>query len=374
MDAGLIFAGDHVKVQLMKRQNRQHDLSSIRLARFVMLLLACLMLPFAGCRRAGFMDEKDSANLIATKASEMVDLGDYEAAAVLYRKALDSDPTLVRPHLDLALLLHDRQKDYVRAIYHYKRYLELRSGTEKDDMIRARMKQAEWAFVASRVTVQGADGASAMQLLEENGLLRARLESMEATLKATEKELLDLREAERRRLRDQVITGGGSVAESGPAEVESIDRPVLQSVASPDVEPVRPPATVEPVRPPAIVEPVRPPAIAGPVRPPATADPVRPPVPVATVARPVAPDTPTPVETALIPSLPVTTNAKEPPKAFETATIQRTYTVQRGDTLSRIALKVYGDATRWQGIQAANRDVLGDNPLNVRVGQLLKIP
>ncbi len=328
----------------MKRQMRKIRLSSTRHARLVMLLLAVLMLPVAGCRRAGLLDEKERSNRILAKASEMVDLGDYEAAVSLFRKALDTYPAMARPHLDLALLLHDRQKDYIRAIYHYKRYLELRPGTEKDDMIRARMKQAERAFVASRVTVHGADGASAMQLLEENGTLRARLESMETTLAAQEKELLALREAERRRLRDQVITGGTTVTGAAPVvvleaprnEVEPIERPVRQPVAVSAVEPVRPP------------------------------------VPVATVVRPVAQEPP--VETAFIPSLPITSNAKESSNAFDEAAIQRTYTVQRGDSLSRIAFKVYGDATRWRGIQEANRAVLGNDSVNVRVGQLLIIP
>ncbi len=350
-----------------------------------MLLLAGLMLPVAGCRRAGILDEKERNNRILAKASEMVDLGDYDAAVSLYRNALDTYPAMARPHLDLALLLHDRQKDYIRAIYHYKRYLELRPGTEKDDMIHARMKQAERAFVASRVTVNGADGASAMQLLEENGTLRARLESMETIIAEQEKELLALREAERRRLRDEVITGGTTVTGADPVaepeaprnEVVSIERPPLQPVVAPTIEPVRPPAPAEPVSPPVpvatVVRPVAPAPEPVPVV--TVVRPVAPapePVPVATVVRPVAPAPP--VETALIPSLPITSSAKASSNAFDQAAIQRSYTVQRGDSLSRIAFKVYGDATRWRGIQEANRAALGDDSVNVRVGQLLIIP
>lgn len=324
-------------VQPMKRQMRKYRLSSTRLSRLVMLLLAGLMLPVAGCHRAGHLDEKERSNRILEKASEMVDLGDYEAAVSLFRKALDTYPAMARPHLDLALLLHDRQKDYIRAIYHYMRYLELRPGTEKDDMIRARMKQAERAYVASRVTVHGADGASAMQLLEDNGILRARLESLEASFAAQEKELLALQDAERQRLRDQVITGGTSVTGAAPVEVERI------------VRPVRPPVPVPP------------------------GGPVDPPVSVGTVARPVAPEPPV-GDSSQITSLPIMSSAIASSNALEEAVIQRTYTVQRGDSLSRIAFKVYGDATRWRGIQAANRAVLGDDSLNVRVGQLLIIP
>jgi nucleoid-associated protein YgaU len=50
-----------------------------------------------------------------------------------------------------------------------------------------------------------------------------------------------------------------------------------------------------------------------------------------------------------------------------------TYTVQAGDTLSKIAKEVYGDASKYQRIFEANRDKL-DNPDKIRPGQELVIP
>ncbi|MCB0210812.1 MAG: LysM peptidoglycan-binding domain-containing protein [Anaerolineae bacterium] len=49
------------------------------------------------------------------------------------------------------------------------------------------------------------------------------------------------------------------------------------------------------------------------------------------------------------------------------------YTVQSGDSLSRIALQVYGQASLWTIIFEANRDVLSD-PSLIRPGQVLVIP
>jgi len=49
------------------------------------------------------------------------------------------------------------------------------------------------------------------------------------------------------------------------------------------------------------------------------------------------------------------------------------YTVMPGDTLSRIAGKVYGDSNKWRPIFEANEATLG-RPENVRVGQKLRIP
>ncbi len=50
-----------------------------------------------------------------------------------------------------------------------------------------------------------------------------------------------------------------------------------------------------------------------------------------------------------------------------------TYTVQSGDTLSKIAKRFYGDANVYPKIFDANRDQLSD-PNKIRVGQLLKLP
>ena len=51
-----------------------------------------------------------------------------------------------------------------------------------------------------------------------------------------------------------------------------------------------------------------------------------------------------------------------------------TYTVQKGDTLSKIAKHHLGDANAWRKIYDANKAVIGDNPDKIFPGQKLKIP
>lgn len=51
----------------------------------------------------------------------------------------------------------------------------------------------------------------------------------------------------------------------------------------------------------------------------------------------------------------------------------RTYKVQPGDTLSKIAKEFYGDANDYNRIFAANRDKL-ESPDKIRAGQELLIP
>jgi nucleoid-associated protein YgaU len=50
-----------------------------------------------------------------------------------------------------------------------------------------------------------------------------------------------------------------------------------------------------------------------------------------------------------------------------------TYTVQAGDSLSKIAQRQYGDGKRWKAIFEANRDQI-TNPDLIHPGQVLKIP
>jgi nucleoid-associated protein YgaU len=51
----------------------------------------------------------------------------------------------------------------------------------------------------------------------------------------------------------------------------------------------------------------------------------------------------------------------------------KTYTVVKGDSLSKIAKREYGDMSKWRKIFEANRDVI-DNPDLIEPGQNLIIP
>jgi nucleoid-associated protein YgaU len=53
---------------------------------------------------------------------------------------------------------------------------------------------------------------------------------------------------------------------------------------------------------------------------------------------------------------------------------EETYTVKKGDSLSKIAKRVYGDAQQWRRIYEANRAIIGENPDLIQPGQALKLP
>ena len=71
----------------------------------------------------------------------------------------------------------------------------------------------------------------------------------------------------------------------------------------------------------------------------------------------------------------VTVDISVDPKAQSTAAgdQKRSYTVQSGDTLSKISKQFYGNANEYMKIFEANRDQLSD-PNKINPGQTLKIP
>ena len=54
--------------------------------------------------------------------------------------------------------------------------------------------------------------------------------------------------------------------------------------------------------------------------------------------------------------------------------IVESYTVKEGDTLSKIAEKIYGDAAEYQKIYDANKEAIGPDADNIKVGLELTIP
>jgi nucleoid-associated protein YgaU len=67
-------------------------------------------------------------------------------------------------------------------------------------------------------------------------------------------------------------------------------------------------------------------------------------------------------------------SAPAPPEQVSGTTgSTQTYVVVKGDSLSKIAKRFYGDAQQWRRIYDANRDQIS-NPDLIHPGQSLKIP
>ncbi len=293
-----------------------------------LLVLGLLCFAVGGCSRVGYQDKREQKSKIMLKAYSMSSAGDFDSAIALFNKALESYPTLARPHLDVALLLHDYTHDYIRAIYHYNRYLEMRPGSEKTAMIGERIKQAKRAFVADYMVKDKTAEGSLADLKTENLSLKNKNESLVKKIKALQVEIAGIDENVRQKYKESVV---------GEIKVSELKKSTKLPKSAPAVKPQKVTNNIVTNSSTVIPKKVKPPR-------------------VETVSKP--PSAP-PIEKQKV-------SSNDP--GFNT------YTVLPGDSLSKIAYKVYGDTTQWRRIQKSNRDFLGEKGVNVRPGQVLKVP
>lgn len=137
------------------------------------LLVAALVL-LSGCPRpVASLDEDDFRDPLLRKAQSRMRQGDRDGAIDSLNRALERRPNLAQAHLEIGLLFDEHKRDYVRAIYHYQRYLELRPSAQKRSLIEDLIKKAKMSYVAE-VSDQFGEAAKKIQALEEEN---ARLKS-----------------------------------------------------------------------------------------------------------------------------------------------------------------------------------------------------
>ena len=112
----------------------------------------------------------------------------WDEAEQAFKEALDDDPMMARPHLDLALIYQQYNPNYVHAIYHYDRYLELRPQSEKAEFINEQKVKLQQA-VANNIIKESPQVKQVLDELErlrkENASLRTQLADVSATAKTT---------------------------------------------------------------------------------------------------------------------------------------------------------------------------------------------
>lgn len=162
---------------------------------FVIGAAACLLLA-AGCRETTTsLDERDERNPLMEQAKQRERANDIEGAMVLYQEALDDNPALAKAHLQIGLLADQHQEDFVRAIYHYRRYLELRPDAEKRVFIEELIRQAELSYAASLPDKPSSAIREVARLKEEVKSLETSLESSRQTIRELRASIGGMRQA-----------------------------------------------------------------------------------------------------------------------------------------------------------------------------------
>jgi LysM repeat protein len=252
----------------------------------------------AGCGAGGGAGEaREENHPLMRRALALKQANDVDGAIRLYGEAVARNPGMSRAHLQLAMLFDQEPKeDFVRAVYHYERYMELGREAKTKEHAAELLRRARLSFAASLPDRPSEAVRMIADLKKENALLKEEIVSLQSK--------------------------AGAAAAATAVRVSTPAPPPASPTAAPATARSRPSTSV--------------PAAA-------TASPARAP---ASLARPV------------------------PAPAVVQA---QTYTVQAGDALSTIAVKVYGDSSAWRRIYDANKGLLPD-PGSVRPGQVLVIP
>jgi LysM repeat protein len=287
-----------------------------------------------GCERTDnspFTAEVDDADY--RRAKELQRQGRDQEALTEFQKVIEHRGLNNAPesHLELGLLYQNHMHDPIAAIYHYRRYRELKPNSPQADLVRQRIDAATRDF-ARTLPAQPMDNMERFDMSDVVQRLRQENEDLKAQNARLKGIITD-----RKRPDNGLGAADDSVTEtSGPAQVASGESPISASPASAtpstdnaDTE------TGENLTPSSRVA-------AAPVRAPAPA--------------------------------PVATSASAARTTATTPAAGRRHTIVKGDTLYSLSQKYYGSRSKWRQIFEANRDVLKSKDDPLRLGMELKIP
>lgn len=306
---------------------------------FLFSALAALPLVHTGCGPTSVMPytaEVDDPDY--RRGKELLRMGREQEALSTFLKVVDQrGGAAPESHLDAAILYQQHVKDPIAAIYHYRRYRELRPNTDQAKLALQRIESCIRDF-AKTLPGQPLDNQ-----VERTDLID--------TVDRLQRENLQLKEqlaAARAAVLDASRTAG--LANSGAGPDASVSLPVEPSQGGFVTDPSGgnpPPSRVAPQ-----------PEYSAPVG-----------------VVPVAPVNPAPATPPAVPFTPAPRPATPTPQPApaQPAASARKHVVAKGDTLMSISLRYYGNRSRWRDIFAANRDQLPTES-SLRIGMELRIP
>jgi tetratricopeptide (TPR) repeat protein len=291
--------------------------------RLYILFAAVALMIAAGCERSDnspFTAEIDEAGY--RRGKELIKQGRNQEALSEFQKVIETRGLNNAPesHLEVGLLYQQHIKDPLAAIYHYRKYRELKPNSPQSELVRQRIDAATRDFAR---TLPNNPMENQLERLDMSDVVQ-RLQRENDQLKA------DLAAARAGRLRAE-----SSAATSAD---EAASAPRSNYATNQEASPVISPVVAE--------------------VPPDT-------VPATVPRRPAAP--------AVAPARPAVGSTAATPARPTAAGNVRRYKIAKGDTLFSLAQKYYGNRSRWRDIYTANRDVMKSEG-DLRIGMEIKIP
>jgi nucleoid-associated protein YgaU len=260
------------------------------------------------------------------RGKELQRLGRNPEALASFLKVIETrGGAAAESHLDAGIIYQEHIRDPIAAIYHYRKFRELRPNAKQSDLVLQRIDAATREFartLPAQPLDNQADRTDMMDAIDklqrENLQLKEQLVAARAaTLDSTRQPLAPLAS-------DPAGTGAGTM--DFGANTTGTDGPPARTPVGPA------PVGVVPV-------------------------PGVPPAPLPFATGPVAPPSPAVIT---------------PPAAPAPAAARR-HVVARGDTLYSLAQRYYSNRSRWRDIYAANRETMRSET-DLRIGMELIIP
>lgn len=316
-----------------------------------------LLLALVGCERSDtsvFTVESDEPGF--RRGKDLVKQGRNQEALneflkVIEKRGLDNAP---ESHLEVGILYQHHIKDPIAAIYHYRKFRELKPNSPQADLVRQRIDAAMRDFARS---LPGQPLENQLDRLDMSDLA-SRLQRENDKLKA------ELAAARAGRPAPAASDDDTPASDETPAEnAEPASQPRSVPAAA-DNSPIQRAADAN--------QGASPVTVSAPTRPAVPASQpvmVRPPT-VVVQQQPAA----TPRPTSQTPTPTARPQTQTPATASRPATgTYRRHVIAKGDTLYSLAQRYYGNRSRWRDIYNANRDVMR-SPDDYKIGMELKIP
>jgi len=270
------------------------------------------------------------------RGKELMRMGREADALKQFLKVIDQrGGAAAESHLDAAILYHRHIKDPISAIYHYRRYREMRPNTEQARLALQSIEACIRDF-ARNLPAQPMDNqADRTGLLDANDRLQRENLQLKEQLAGARAAILDT-------TRQPSLVGMSEPSQSGfvidPPEVATVTAPARTPPPRVPVPEYSAPVGVTPIQ-----------------------------------VVPIQPQTPQPIQPVRTPPPTVQAAPRVPaPPPVSNANMRR-HVVQRGDTLQSISLRYYGTRSRFRDIYSANRDTM-PNEGTLRIGMELRIP
>lgn len=173
---------------------------------FLLPALAAGLL-LSGCG-PGAGDIRESRDPLVRRARDQRGAGDLEGAVKAYKAALDRRGDMPQVHFELAAIYHQDRKDYVNAIYHYQRFLELNPSSAKTNLVAMEIRRARMEFAAS-LPERPSDAVQTIAAMEkEREILKLRIADVQRDHAALKRDA-EAKARELELLRGRVLQLGG---------------------------------------------------------------------------------------------------------------------------------------------------------------------